>query len=76
MGAHTFGKPHFEIGMFPYTWTSKQTNLWTNDYYKAITGRPRCNSLLFVEFPSRWFFSPEPGMACNKVGDAFGNIPE
>ena len=47
MGAHTFGKPHFEIGMFPYTWTSKQTNLWTNDYYKAITGRPRCNSLLF-----------------------------
>ena len=21
MGAHTFGKPHFEISMFPYTWT-------------------------------------------------------
>ena len=41
MGAHTFGKPHFRISMFPYTWTSKATNLWTNDYYKAITGRPR-----------------------------------
>ena len=41
MGAHTFGKPHFKISMFPYTWTSKATNLWTNDYYKAITGRPR-----------------------------------
>jgi len=63
MGAHTFGKPHFKISMFPYTWTSKATNLWTNDYYKAITGRPR------------WFFSPAPGDACNKVGDAFGNIP-
>merc|ERR1719450_424633 len=64
MGAHTFGQPHFEISMFPYTWTSKQTNLWTNDYYKMMTGRPR------------WFFSPEPGDACNKVGDPWGNIPE
>merc|ERR1719450_829633 len=64
MGAHTFGQPHFQISMFPYTWTSKQTNLWTNDYYKMITGRPR------------WFFSPEPGEACNKVGDPWGNIPE
>jgi len=25
MGAHTFGQPHFQISMFPYTWTSKQT---------------------------------------------------
>jgi len=64
MGAHTFGQPHFQISMFPYTWTSKQTNLWTNDYYKMITDRPR------------WFFSPEPGDACNKVGDPWGNIPE
>ena len=24
-----------------HTWTSKQTNLWTNDYYKMMTGRPR-----------------------------------
>merc|ERR1711962_1347562 len=64
MGAHTFGQPHFQISMFPYTWTSKQTNLWTNDYYKMMTGRPR------------WFFSPEPGEACNKVGDPWGNIPE
>ena len=44
MGAHTFGKPHFKVSMFPYTWTSKATNLWTNDYYKAITGRPRFKS--------------------------------
>ena len=21
MGAHTFGQPHFQISMFPYTWT-------------------------------------------------------
>ena len=53
MGAHTFGekihvwsdftpgKPHFQISLFPYTWTSKGTNLWNNDYYKTITGRRR-----------------------------------
>jgi len=64
MGAHTFGKPHFEISMFPYTWTSKGINLWNNDYYKTITGRPR------------WFFTPDPGSTCDKVGDAFGNIPK
>ena len=81
MGAHTFGKPHFKVSMFPYTWTSKATNLWTNDYYKAITGRPRwiflCLSLFFIFlFTFRWFFSPAPGDTCNKVGDAFGNIPK
>ena len=29
---------------------SKQTNLWTNDYYKMITDRPRCyhNMTLFL----------------------------
>jgi hypothetical protein len=52
------------VSLFPYTWTSKAINLWTNDYYKTITGRPR------------WFFSAQGGMECNKVGDAFGNIPE
>ena len=31
---------------------SKQTNLWTNDYYKMMTGRPRYfrNMTLFYHF--------------------------
>ena len=41
MGAHTFGKPHMHISLFPYTWTSKGQHLWNNDYFKTITGRPR-----------------------------------
>ena len=60
-GAHTFGKPHVKVSLFPYTWTSSGISMFNNDYYKSITGQPR------------WFFDDEN---CNRVGDAFGNKPQ
>ena len=60
-GAHTFGKPHFSVSLFPYTWTSSGINLFNNDYYKGITGQ------------NRWFFNDN---TCNPVGDAYGNRPK
>ena len=60
-GAHTFGKLHVHTSLFPYTWTSRGTHLFNNDYYKTITGKPR------------WYFD---GANCDALGDAFGNKPE
>ena len=60
-GAHTFGKPHIDVSLFPYTWTSSGTHIFNNDYYKGITGQPR------------WFFKDDN---CTPLGDAFGNKPQ
>jgi len=60
-GAHTFGRPHFSVSLFPYTWTSSGVNLFNNDYYKGITGQ------------NRWFFDED---TCYPVGDAYGNRPK
>ena len=60
-GAHTFGKPHFSVSLFPYTWTSSGINLFNNDYYKSLTGQ------------NRWFFDDN---SCYPVGDAYGNRPK
>ena len=66
------------ISLVPYTWTSKALNLFNNDYYKTITGRKRCCSRHLCPSPivPRWFFSPDTGDKCWKVGDAFGQLPE
>ena len=61
MGAHTFGKPHFDVSLFPYTWTSSGVNIFNNDFYKTMTGQ------------DRWFFDDD---TCNPVGDAYGNKPK
>ena len=60
-GAHTFGKPHVGVSLFPYTWTSSGIHLFNNDYYKSIVGQPR------------WFFD-DP--LCQRVGNAFNQKPE
>ena len=59
-GAHTFGVPHVQVSLFPYTWTSSATNLFNNDYYKSMTGQPR------------WFFDD---INCTPLGDAYGKKP-
>ncbi len=60
-GAHTFGKPHVDISLFPYTWTSSAVNIINNDYYKNIVGR------------DRWFINDKQ---CRHVPDAYGNKPK
>merc|ERR1719232_2451263 len=60
MGAHTFGRLHFVTSMLRYTWTSRGTRMFNNDYYKMITDE------------RRWYFDDDK---CTKVGDAFNNMP-
>ena len=35
-GAHTLGRMHREISSFRYTWTSRGTGLFNNQYYRSI----------------------------------------
>ena len=35
-GAHTLGRMHREISFFRYTWTSRGTGLFNNQYYRSI----------------------------------------
>ena len=60
MGAHTLGKNNGVTSLFHYTWVSRGTTMFNNDYYKMITDE------------TRWYFNDN---ACTKVGDAYGNRP-
>ena len=62
LGSHTFGRMHFETSLFRYTWTSKGTRMFNNDYYKMITD------------DRRWYFSRDD-FTCTRVGDALNNQP-
>jgi len=62
MGSHTYGRPSADISGFPYTWTSRGTHLFNNDYYKNIVGE------------DRWYHWGDSGEGCRKVGDAYGTI--
>ena len=94
MGAHTFGKPHFEISMFPYTWTRSSFLKYIISPNLIPARAPTCGTTTTTR-PSqddqgyfdkvllshfivlhRWFFTPDPGSSCDKVGDAFGNLPK
>ena len=34
LGAHTFGRFHYHVSLFRYTWTSRGDLLFNNHYYK------------------------------------------
>ena len=64
MGAHTLGRMHVRVSLLKYFWTTRQSHMFNNAYYKN-----------FVK-EKEWFLESEDGDTCTFVGDARGNKPD
>jgi len=57
MGAHTFGRVHVIHSLFRYGWTSRNSLLFNNHYYRSMVKK------------NEWLYDDG---SCTPIGDAFG----